>query len=142
MAHALEYACNHPVLLFLPALLFFLLPVLPAIARARAAARKAREQEARRLAAEEKRRAAAEEKQRTEATAPKRGRGRPRKHPAPDHNAPKRPRGRPRKNPAPAPVDHPAQRPEIISSPAPAEDLAKLASENLYTPEEFLKHIG
>ena len=134
MAHALEYACNHPVLLFLPALLFFLLPVLPAIDRARAASRKAREQEARRLASEEK--------QRTEATAPKRGPGRPRKHPAPDPNAPKRPRGRPRKNPAPAPVDHPAQRPEIISSPAPAEDLAKLASENLYTPEEFLKHIG
>ena len=135
MAHALEYACNHPVLLFLPALLFFLLPVLPAIARARAAARKAREQEARRLAA-------AEEKQRAGNAAPKRGPGRPRKHPAPDPNAPKRPRGRPRKNPAPAPVDHPAQRPEIISSPAPAEDLAKLASENLYTPEEFLKHIS
>ena len=130
----------HPFLMFLPALVFFLLPVLPAIARRRRAARKERERV--RAAANKQ---AAPKIDRAEAMravtwlgsapAPKRGPGRPRKHPAPDPDARKRKPGRPRKA-------APAQRPEIISSPAPAEDLAKLASENLYTPEEFLKHIS
>ena len=44
-----------------------------------------------------------EEPESTEQTAPKRGPGRPRKHPKPDPNAPKRPSGRPRKHPKPDP---------------------------------------
>ena len=128
MVHAFVYACAHPFLLFLPALIFFLLPVFPVIAREREKARKEREREARRKAAEEKKRAAAEEKQRkaeqkaAEGDAPKRGPGRPRKHPAPDPNAPKRKPGRPRKAAT-------EQRPEIISSP-------------VFTPDEFIEHIG
>ena len=144
MAHAFEYACTHPFLLFLPALLFFLLPVFPIIAREREAARKERERAERRTAEEARKRAAAEERRRraeeeknAEAAAPKRGRGRPRKHPAPDPAAPKRKPGRPRKA-------APAQRPEIISNSAPRElsELEKAAFENLFTPEEFLNHIG
>lgn len=137
MVHAFEYACAHPFLLFLPALIFFLLPVFPAIAWEREAARKEREREARRKAAEEKKRAAAEEKQRkaeqkaAEGDAPKRGPGRPRKHPAPDPNAPKRKPGRPRKAAT-------EQRPEIISDTTPAPgDL-----EPPISPDEFINRIG
>lgn len=132
MVHAFEYACAHPFLLFLPALVFFLLPVFPAIAREREKARKEREREARRKAAEEKKREA-EQKESTEDAAPKRGPGRPRKYPAPDPNAPKRPRGRPRKNSTP---EQPAQRPEIISNPVPGD------LEPPITPEEFINRIG
>ena len=138
MVHAFEYACAHPFLLFLPALIFFLLPVFPAIAREREAARKEREREARRKAAEEQRRAAAEEKRRkaeekqaAEADTPKRGPGRPRKHPAPDPNAPKRKQGRPRKAAT-------EQRPEIVSNTTPAPgDL-----EPPISPDEFINRIG
>lgn len=137
MVHAFEYACAHPFLLFLPALIFFLLSVFPAIAREREAARKEREREARRKAAEEKKRAAAEEKQRkaeqkaAEGTASKRGPGRPRKHPAPDPNVPKRKPGRPRKAAT-------EQRPEIISDTTPAPgDL-----EPPISPDEFINRIG
>lgn len=129
MVHAFVYACAHPFLLFLPALIFFLLPLFPAVAREREKARKEREREARRKAAEEKKREA-EQKEAAEDAAPKRGPGRPRKHPAPDPNAPKRKPGRPRKNPVPA------QRPEIISNPMPGD------MEPPITPEEFINRIG
>ncbi len=106
MVQAFEYACAHPFLLFLPALIFFLLPVFPAIAR------KERERAERRKAAEKQRRAAAEEKRRKAEE----------KQAAPDPNAPKRKPGRPRKAAT-------EQRPEIISNP-------------VFTPDEFIEHIG
>ena len=145
LALIFEYADAHPALLWLAPLAIVLLPLLSFVAkeakresaeRERAERRKA--EAARKKAAAEEKQRKAEEKQAAEAAAPKRGPGRPRKHPAPDPDAPKRKPGRPRKNPAPA------QRPEIISNSAPRElsELEKAAFDNLFTPEEFLNHIG
>lgn len=144
MTQVFEYPFFHPWLLFLPAVFFFSLPPLAALVRAakerhtaRQRAEAAREAAAKKQAAPKIDRAEAMRAVIWQESAPARKRGRPRKHPAPDPDTPKRMPGRPRKNPAPA------QRPEIISSPTPAAvDLEEVANRNLYTPEDFLKHIG
>lgn len=144
LALIFEYADAHPALLWLAPLAIVLLPLLSFVAKEAKRESAEREREARRKAEAARKKAAAEEKKRkaeqkqhAEDAAPKRGPGRPRKYPAPDPDAPKRKPGRPRKA---APV----QRPEIISNSAPRElaELEKAAFENLFTPEEFLNHIG
>ena len=93
-------------LLFVPALVFFLMPVLSAIHSSRAEAKRQREAAAAKAAREE---AAAKiraqrEAEKAEAAA-----------------QPKRKRGRPRKQPQETPA---TQRPEIIPAPSPAANLA------------------
>lgn len=125
--------------LYIPAAVFFLLPVLNALHASAKERTAAREKEAKRAAAAAAKKAAKE----AQAAAPAVPAADPAPAPAP------RKRGRPRKNPLPEP-----QRPEIISNdPAPAPvqvvtiqrasifpDINKM--EPPCSPEEFAARIG
>ena len=133
--------------LLIPAVLFFLLPVVHAMANAHKAEkrrkaqiaekerREAARREALRKANEEREAQKAAEKAAEEAAKaamPKRGPGRPRKNPeatAANAATPKRKPGRPRKEPAPE------QRPENISPAAPAADPVPAAAPAATDPD-------
>ena len=120
--------------LYIPALVFFLLPLLNGLRASVAARAAAREKEAKRAAAAAAKEAAEQEKKaRQEARAAA----------ADPAQEPKRKRGRPRKN-QPAP-----QRPEIISpAPAPVVDPAPVvqapapALPPMISPETFAAKIS
>lgn len=125
-----EFFDNNPFFLWILPLLLFLPLICSTAAKQAKRARAEREREARRLAEAERKKAAAEERKR-----------RAEEKASAEAAEPKRPRGRPRKNPPP--VDPPAQRPEIISAvPRKLSELEKVAFENLYSPEDFIKQIS
>lgn len=103
-------------LLYLPAVIFFLMPLIPALIASAKARRKEKEREAKRVAAEAAKQAAAEARKAKEEAR--------RAAEAAAAQMPKRKRGRPRKNPAPAPapapsVPAPTPAPVLASAPAP-----------------------
>lgn len=100
-------------LLFLPAVLFFLMPILSAMHKARVEARRQREISAAKAAREE---AAAQLRAQREAEKAAQE--------AEVAAQPKRKRGRPRKQPQEAPA---TQRPETIPAPSAAADLAQVS---------------